>query len=187
MTIPSQPEHGPTPRSLHFASLSSSRQEEWELQKPFSSQMARQHRQLLLNGSQELSWLSCESPVIFGSCEATRLMRLTQCLFSSFQLLSSCEYNNARPRYLDLLFCYDCLGRSGTSIREPRPSSSTLESPRRLSSDRAELQPIATGYRLLVSVAFAAFGLAKMFCGYLGFSSAMYTLDWIIAIPLTLG
>lgn len=93
----------------------------------------------------------------------------------SFQLLSSfdCEHNNARPQYLDWLFRYDCLGRSHIAIANPHLAPRT--------------SPIITGYRLLLSTVFAAFGIAKMLCGYFGFSSAMYTLDWILAIPLTLG
>ncbi|KAF5329620.1 hypothetical protein D9619_009242 [Psilocybe cf. subviscida] len=108
-----------------------------------------------------------------------------------FQFLGSCEYNDTRPRYLKCLFLYDCLGRSGVANGEPRSDSNTLEPPQGLSVDRLALpldsSIVVTGYRLLVSTFFTAFGLAKILCAYLDFSSAMYTLDWIIAIPLTLG
>lgn len=46
---------------------------------------------------------------------------------------------------------------------------------------------VVNGYRLLVLAAVGGFGLAKIICGYLGLNTAMNTLDWIIAVPLTLG
>ncbi|KAF5309143.1 hypothetical protein D9619_012841 [Psilocybe cf. subviscida] len=105
-----------------------------------------------------------------------------------FQFLGSCEYNNKRPQYLDWLFHYNVLGRSNRELGYSHSDSSELGPTGRLSLDQADPSPpLATGYRLLVSAMCAIFGLSKMLCGYLGLRTAMNTLDWIIAVPLTLG
>lgn len=122
-------------------------------------------------------------PVFVVRCERSRLRWRCNELFS-FQFLGSCEYNNARPQKLDWYFNFNCLGTKLSDIDSGNIEVLVVSNGECMNSGTP---PVVTGYRLLASMVFVLFGLVKMICAYLGFSSAMNALDWVIAVPLTLG
>ncbi|KAF5309190.1 hypothetical protein D9619_012835 [Psilocybe cf. subviscida] len=112
----------------------------------------------------------------------------------SFQLSGPLEYAAQRPRYVDWIFSYDCLNIPRTiirgrrlDIRDSSPIHTKAHQDQEASSDDIwKSPPIVTAYRLFVSAIISGFGLVKMICAYRGLPGAMNTLEWIVAVPMTL-
>lgn len=128
------------------------------------------------------------SVISWSADHAQTLKALNFCSHVSFQFFGPCEYNDMLPPTLNWLFQHNIIGwLTGTAARAHPGYNVGLETENRLSVGHlSDVPPLVTGYRLFVSALFAAFGLAKMLCGYLGLSTAMNTLDWVIGVPLAL-